>query len=58
MEFMSGMGKRRTGRSDDCRRSVFAEDGFVLDHYDEVNDLAQCISPKLLEITNASDIFM
>ena len=35
----------------------FAEDGFVLDHYDEVNDLAQCISPKLLEITNASDIF-
>lgn len=59
MEFMSGMGKKEeqaevTIAGDLC----FAEDGFVLDHYDEVNDLAQCISPKLLEITNASDIFM
>ena len=35
----------------------FAEDGFVLDHYDEVNDLEQCISPEILDITRASDIF-
>ncbi len=34
-----------------------AEDGFVLDHYDTVNDLEKCISPEILEITNASDIF-
>lgn len=35
----------------------FAEDGFVLDHYDEVNDLTKCISPEILEITNKTDIF-
>lgn len=35
----------------------FAEDGFVLDHYDTVNDLEQCISPEILEIINQSDIF-
>ena len=34
-----------------------AEDGFVLDYYDTVNDLEQCISPEILEITNGSDIF-
>lgn len=33
------------------------EDGFVLDHYDTVNDLKQCISPEILEITNQTDIF-
>lgn len=33
------------------------EDGFVLDHYDTVNDLTKCISPEILEITNQSDIF-
>lgn len=35
----------------------FAEEGFVLDHFDTVNDLEKCISPEILEITNASDIF-
>ncbi len=35
----------------------FAEEGFVLDHYDTVNDLTKCISSEILEITNASDIF-
>lgn len=35
----------------------FAEEGFVLDHYDTVNDLKQCISPELLNIMNESDIF-
>lgn len=35
----------------------FAEDGFVLDHYDTVNDLNQCISPEILEVTNKADIF-
>lgn len=34
-----------------------AEDGFVLDHYDEVNDLSLCISPTLLERMNDADIF-
>lgn len=34
-----------------------AEDGFVLDHYDTVNDLTQCISQEILDITNQSDIF-
>lgn len=35
----------------------FAEDGYVLDHYDEVNDLKRCISPEILDITNKTDIF-
>lgn len=35
----------------------FAEDGFVLDYYDTVNDLEKCISPSLLKIMNDSDIF-
>ena len=34
-----------------------AEDGFVLDHYDTVQDLKQCISPELLDIMNQSDLF-
>lgn len=34
-----------------------AEDGFVLDHYDTVNGLSDCISPEILEILNQSDIF-
>lgn len=35
----------------------FAEDGYVLDKYDTVNDLSQCISPYLLDIMNQTDIF-
>lgn len=35
----------------------FAEDGFVLDHYDTVNDLSKCISPEILKITNDADVF-
>ena len=35
----------------------FAEDGFVLDHYDEVNDLEKCISPEILDITRSADVF-
>ena len=35
-----------------------AEDGFVLDHYDEVNDLEECISPEILDITQAADVFL
>lgn len=35
----------------------FAEDGFVLDHYDTVKDLSECISPYLLETMNQTDIF-
>lgn len=35
----------------------FAEEGFILDHYDTVNDLEQCISPTLLDIMNQSDLF-
>ncbi len=33
------------------------EDGFVIDKYDTVNDLQQCISPEILKITNESDLF-
>ena len=33
------------------------EDGFVIDKYDTVNDLKQCISPEILRITNESDLF-
>lgn len=33
------------------------EDGFVLDHYDEVNDLEKCISPEILKITQNADLF-
>lgn len=55
-------GKVPEAGSDPARITVagdlcFAEDGFVLDHYDEVNDLEQCISPEILDITRASDIF-
>ncbi len=35
----------------------FAEEGFVLDHYDEVQDLSQCISPEILEMTSQTDLF-
>lgn len=35
----------------------FAEDGFVLDHFDEVGDLSQCISPEILDATNDADLF-
>lgn len=34
-----------------------AEDGFVLDHYDEVKDLEKCISPEILDITQSADVF-
>ncbi len=34
-----------------------AEDGFVLDHYDTVGSLEQCISPEILEVLNQSDLF-
>ena len=33
------------------------EDGFVIDHYDEVGSLEECISPEILEITNGTDLF-
>lgn len=33
------------------------EDGFVLDKYDEVQDLEQCISPEVLETVRSADIF-
>ena len=35
----------------------FAEDGFVLDYYDQAGDLAQCISPEILELTENTDVF-
>ena len=35
------------------------EDGFVIDHYDEVNgDLSQCISDDIENVTRNADIFM
>ena len=33
------------------------EDGFVIDKYDEGNDLEACISPEILDITQNADIF-
>ena len=33
------------------------EDGFVIDHYDEVGSLEECISPEILQITNETDLF-
>lgn len=35
----------------------FAEDGFVLDHYDTVDDLSECIAPEILKISNDADVF-
>lgn len=35
----------------------FAEDGFVLDHFDEVSKLDECISPEILDVTNGADLF-
>ena len=35
------------------------EDGFVIDHYDEVNgDLSKCISSDIIKKTSSADIFM
>lgn len=34
-----------------------AEEGFVLDYYDTVSGLADCISPEILEKTVKSDVF-
>ena len=33
------------------------EDGFVIDKYDEVNNLEACISPEILDITQNADVF-
>lgn len=33
------------------------EDGFVIDHYDEVGSLEECISSEILQITNETDLF-
>lgn len=35
----------------------FAEDGFVLDHYDETEGLEACISPEILDMTTQADVF-
>lgn len=34
------------------------EDDFVLDHYDEVKELNQCILPEVLKRTNEADVFL
>lgn len=34
------------------------EEDFVLDYYDEVQDLEKCISPEILKRTNAADVFL
>lgn len=35
------------------------EDGYVIDHYDAVDeDISQCISKDIIDITNSADIFM
>lgn len=34
------------------------EDDFVLDYYDQVKKLDQCISPEILRRTNAADVFL
>ncbi len=34
------------------------EDDFVLDYYDKVKKLDQCISPEILKRTNAADVFL
>lgn len=35
-----------------------AEDDFVLDYYDEVRKLDECISPEILKRTNEADVFL
>ena len=34
------------------------EDDFVIDYYDEVQELNQCISPEILQRTNEADVFL
>lgn len=34
------------------------EEGFVIDYYDEVQELSQCISPEILQRTNEADVFL
>lgn len=35
-----------------------AEDGFVLDYYDTVTNLSECISSSIIQQTNEADLFM
>ena len=35
----------------------FHEDGYVMDYYDTVNSLGECISPEVLQIMKDSDVF-
>ena len=63
----SGSGSTAAGKSGNQEKGAaritvagdlcLAEDGFVLDHYDEVNDLEKCISPEILDITQSADVF-
>lgn len=63
----SGSGNTAAGKSGNQEKGAaritvagdlcLAEDGFVLDHYDEVNDLEKCISPEILDITQSADVF-
>lgn len=51
-----------SGKKDAVRISVagdlcLEEDGFVLDKYDEVNELEECISPEILNVAQSADIF-
>ncbi|MCI9216600.1 MAG: CapA family protein [Dorea sp.] len=53
----------RTGKAEDEAEILiagdlcFAEEGFVLDYYDEVGEISKCISPELLDMMNKTDLF-
>lgn len=54
--------RESSGKKDAVRISVagdlcLEEDGFVLDKYDEVNELQECVSPEILNVTQNADIF-
>lgn len=52
-----GAGESRTARVTVAGDLCLEEDGFVIDKYDEVNDLEKCISPEILDLTRKADIF-
>ena len=54
----------KSGKNNNIAEILFAgdvclaEDGFVLDYYDTVNELKDCISEEIIKKTNEADIFM
>lgn len=56
--YLRGSGKKEAAHLLFAGDVCLEEDGFVLDYYDEVEELEQCISPEILKRTNEADVFL